>query len=141
MKRDGLGAPADPSVNAPIDPSKDPWRAPIVVAQIPETGLGLDIEASTAQRKAMADIAGLRDISSARARVELTLERSGRVHVVGRLQARIGQTCVVTLDPIENDIDEAIDLIFAPPEQVKQLADLVDRAEDSEADVPEPPEP
>jgi len=30
----------------------------------------------------------------------------------------------VTLDPIENDIDEPIDLIFAPPEQIPQLADL-----------------
>ena len=33
----------------------------------------------------------------------------------GRVQARIGQTCVVSLDPIESDIDEPIDLIFAYP--------------------------
>jgi uncharacterized protein DUF177 involved in 23S rRNA accumulation len=141
MKREGPGAPADPPVDASKDSAKDPWRAPVVVTQIPETGLSLDIEASAAQRKAMAGVAGLRDISSAHAHFELTPERSGRVHVTGRLQARIGQTCVVTLDPIENDIDEAIDLVFAPPEQVKQLAELVDQAEDSEGDVPEPPEP
>jgi hypothetical protein len=136
MKREGPGAPADPLVEA----STNPWRAPVIVAHIPETGLSLDIEASAAQRKAMAETAGLRDISSAHAHVELMLERGGRVHVTGRLQARIGQTCVVTLDPIENDIDEAIDLVFAPPEQVKQLAELVDQAEDSEGNVPEPPE-
>src|SRR5262249_2721881 len=84
---------------------------------------------------------GLRDIASAHANFELTLERGGRGHVAGRLQARVGQTCVVTLDPIENDIDEAIDLVFFPPEQGKQLSDRVAEAEVRDADVPEPPEP
>jgi uncharacterized metal-binding protein YceD (DUF177 family) len=144
-KRDGTGAPVDPSVDASIgaavDASIDPWRVPVVVAQIPETGLAIDIDANAAQRKAMADMAGLRDIASAQAQFEVTLQRGGRVHVAGRLQARIGQTCVVTLDPVDNDIDETIDLIFAPPEQVKELADLVDQADDDEAEVPEPLEP
>ena len=57
------------------------------------------------------------------------------------MSARIGQTCVVTLDPIENEIDEAIDLMFAPPEQIPALADLVDDDIESEAEIPDPPEP
>jgi hypothetical protein len=57
------------------------------------------------------------------------------------VQARIGQTCVVTLDPIENDIDEPIDLMFAPPEQIPQMADLIDEVEDSDEETPDPPEP
>jgi hypothetical protein len=61
--------------------------------------------------------------------------------VVGHVQARIGQTCVVTLDPIENDINEPIDLIFAPPEQIPVLADLVDDAAESDSEIPDPPEP
>ena len=56
-------------------------------------------------------------------------------------RARIGQTCVVTLDPIENEIDEAIDLIFAPPEQIPELSDLVDEAAESDDEIPDPPEP
>jgi len=48
---------------------------------------------------------------------------------------------VVSLDPIENNIDEAIDLIFAPPEQIPELADLVDEAAESDAEIPDPPEP
>ena len=55
--------------------------------------------------------------------------------------ARIGQTCVVTLEPIENEIDEAIDLVFAPPDQIPVLSDLVDDAADSDAEIPDPPEP
>jgi hypothetical protein len=68
-------------------------------------------------------------------------ERGGRVHVTGHVRARIGQTCVVTLDPIENEIDEPIDLIFAPPEQIPDLSDLVDEAAESETEIPDPPEP
>ena len=71
----------------------------------------------------------------------MTPKSGGRVHVTGRVRARIGQTCVVTLDPIENEIDEPIDLIFAPPEQIPELSDLVDEAAESDTEIPDPPEP
>jgi hypothetical protein len=48
---------------------------------------------------------------------------------------------VVSLDPMESDIDEAIDLIFAPPEQIPELADLVDDAAKGDTETPDPPEP
>ncbi len=119
----------------------DPWSIPVIVAQIPDTGLHCEIEADPATRAAMAEVAGLREILSARASLEVTPESKGRVHVTGRVQARIGQTCVVTLDPIENEIDEPIDLIFAPPEQIPVLSDLVDEAAESDTEIPDPPEP
>jgi hypothetical protein len=119
----------------------DPWSVPVTVAQIPEAGLHRDIEAGAAAREAMAAIAGLREILSARAALDVTPKSGGRVHVAGHVRARIGQTCVVSLDPIESDIDEPIDLIFAPPEQIPQLADLVDEAAASGAEIPDPPEP
>ena len=120
----------------------DPWRVPVIVAQIPDTGLHRAFEASDATRASMAELAGLREITSARASFDLTLKSGGRVQVTGEVHARVGQTCVVTLDPIENDIDEVIDLLFAPPEQIRSLAALVDEAAQSEDDeVPDPPEP
>jgi uncharacterized metal-binding protein YceD (DUF177 family) len=119
----------------------DPWSVRIEVEQIPDTGLHRDLEADQTARDGMAELAGLREILSASASLDVTPERGGRFHVTGRVQARIGQTCVVTLDPIENEIDEPIDLIFAPPDQIPELADLVDEAAESEEDVPDPPEP
>jgi hypothetical protein len=119
----------------------DPWRVPVVVAQIPDAGLHRDIEASPVERHAMAEVAGLREILSVNASLDVTPKGAGRFHVGGHVRARIGQTCVVTLDPIENDIDEAINLIFAPPEQIPDLADLVDEAAESEVGVGDPPEP
>jgi Large ribosomal RNA subunit accumulation protein YceD len=120
---------------------KDPWSVPVVVAQIPDTGLHRDIEAGPATRQAMADVAGLREILFATASLDVTPNSAGRFHVTGRVRARIGQTCVVTLDPILNEIDEPIDLIFAPPEQIPALSDLVDEAVESDVEIPDPPEP
>jgi len=119
---------------------ENPWSVAVQVAQIPQSGLQRDIEASTAERGALAVVAGVREVLSVRASLELMPIRDGRIHVVGRVSARIGQTCVVTLDPIENAIDEPIDLIFAPESQIRELAELVDGDEDDEA-TPDPPEP
>jgi Large ribosomal RNA subunit accumulation protein YceD len=120
---------------------ENPWSLPVVVAKIPDTGLHRAFEANAGQRQALADLGALREVLSANASLDLTLMREGRVHVIGRVKARIGQTCVVTLDPIESDIDEAIDLIFAPPDQIPALADLIDDAATSDAEIPDPPEP
>lgn len=127
-------------------PSKDnideaaPWRVPVAVAEIPELGLHREIEASLMQRQSMAKVAGLRAIAAANATLDLTPMGGGRFHVGGHVRARVGQTCVVTLEPIENEIDEPIDLVFAPPEQIPDLAELVDEAND-EVETPDPPEP
>jgi hypothetical protein len=120
---------------------EDPWSVPVTVAQLPDTGLHREFEASQSVRDAMADLAGLREILSASAALDVTPKGGGRVHVAGRVKARIGQTCVVSLDPIENEIDEAVDLIFAPPDQIPELSDLVDEAAESDAEIPDPPEP
>lgn len=125
----------------------DPWRAPVAVAQIPDTGLHREIEASPREREVMAEVAGVREILSAHASFDVTPMSGGRFHVVGRVQARIGQTCVVTLEPLESDIDEEIDLIFAPEPEARALADLIEEGqdyndgdEDVDADVADPPE-
>jgi len=123
----------------------DPWRVPIAVAQIPDTGLHRDLEADQTICAAVADVGGLREVLSVSASLDVTPMSGGRFHVEGRVRARIGQTCVVTLDPMETEIDEPIDLIFAPPDQIPQMADLVDEAQEndrsSDAEIPDPPEP
>jgi Large ribosomal RNA subunit accumulation protein YceD len=119
----------------------EPWRAQVPVAQVPETGLHRELEANEDQRNAMAEIAGIREVLSAHASFDVTPRSGGRFHVAGSVRARIGQTCVVTLDEIENDIDEEIDLIFAPPEQIPQLAAPVEQSDHGGEAAPEPPEP
>ena len=121
------------------DPSRDPWRAFVPVMQIPDGGLHREIEADEATRAAMAEIAGLREIAYARAAFDLKPRSGGQVHVAGRVQAQVGQNCVVTLEPLENDIDEEVDLIFAPSEQIPEIAD--DEDDDSVTDMTDAFEP
>jgi uncharacterized metal-binding protein YceD (DUF177 family) len=128
-----------PSRDASRDAQRDSWRAPVNVAQIPDGGLHREMEADAPARAAMAEIAGLREVSSARATFDLAHRSGGRVHVAGRVQAKVGQTCVVTLEPIENEIDEEVDLIFAPADEIAPQSDADD--DGGESAVAEPPEP
>lgn len=130
-------------MNRPMTGSEpDPWRSPVIVAQIPDTGLHRKLEASAAEREVMAKVAGLREILSARADFDVEPKSGGRVQVTGRVQARIGQTCVVTLDPIESEIDEEVDLTFAPEAEARRLEDLIEEGQDDEElpEVVDPPE-
>jgi uncharacterized metal-binding protein YceD (DUF177 family) len=56
------------------------------------------------------------------------------LRATGRVSATVGQTCVVTLEPMEKQVDEAIDVIFAP----SSTGDLAHQNAALEAD--EPPE-
>jgi hypothetical protein len=91
----------------------------------------------------LARIAGLRDIESARASFDLTPGRDDSVHVRGRVSARVGQTCVVSLDAIENDIIEDVDLLFVPEDRVRTFAVAIDddAGDEADRDIPDAPEP
>ncbi|MCK1384749.1 DUF177 domain-containing protein [Bradyrhizobium sp. 21] len=112
--------------------SPDPWRSPVIVTQIPDTGVHRKLEASAAERQAMAEVAGVREVLSASADFEVVPKSGGRFQVTGSVRARIGQTCVVTLDPIESEIEEEVDLIFAPEAEARRLADLIQEGQDDE---------
>ena len=118
-----------------MDKNESPWSVPVAVEDIPETGLHLEIDAPADIRAALAALAGLRELPRLSAVFDLTRRGVG-VHVAGRLNARVGQTCVVTLDPIENDIEETVDLEYAP-----RLAETaqIHAKKDAKADD-EPPE-
>jgi hypothetical protein len=92
--------------------SERPWRAPVFLAEVPDTGRHLDLVADEATRAAIAKLAGLSGLPRLDAAFDLRLHGRNGVHVIGHVSATVEQTCVVTLDPVENEIDEAIDLIF-----------------------------
>ncbi|MFB6463043.1 YceD family protein [Bradyrhizobium tunisiense] len=125
------------------DSRPDPWRSPVIVAQIPDSGLHRKLEASAAERQAIAEVGGLREVLSAQADLDVVPKSGGRVQVTGTIRARIGQTCVVTLDPMESEIAEAVDLVFAPEAEVRKMADLIEEGRDDEEppEVIDPPEP
>ncbi|MDD1536790.1 MULTISPECIES: YceD family protein [unclassified Bradyrhizobium] len=120
----------------------DPWRAPVIVAQIPDTGLHRKLEASAGERQAIAEVGGVREVLSASADFDVMPRSGGRVQVTGTVRARVGQTCVVTLDPIESEIEEEVDLMFAPEAEARRLADLIEEGQDDAApEIADPPDP
>jgi hypothetical protein len=68
------------------------------------------------------------------------LARRGRdgLNVSGRVSATVGQTCVVTLEPIESEVDEEIDLVFAPPSAPTIIEEEGAEIEITPVDAPEP---
>jgi uncharacterized metal-binding protein YceD (DUF177 family) len=90
-----------------------PWSVPVTVDDIPETGLHLEIEPAAAARAELAAFANVRELPRLSAVFDLTRRGAG-VEVSGQVKALVGQTCVVSLEPMETEVDEAVDLIFLP---------------------------
>lgn len=118
-----------------------PWSFLFAVAQLPEQGSHQTLETSAEQRAAIAVLGDLPAVMKARAELNLAHAPGGQVHVTGRVQGRVEQICVVTLDPVENDVDEPIDIMFAPPSQIPVSAKVVQSEEGEEFEIPDPPEP
>ena len=114
-----------------------PWSVPVRLDEIPETGLHLDIEADAAVRAAIATAAGVNEMPQLAAGFDVSRHGRDGLHVVGTVSARVCQTCVVTLDPVENEIAEGIDLVFVPASALGPLAHEVNLG----IEPVEPPEP
>jgi uncharacterized metal-binding protein YceD (DUF177 family) len=118
-----------------------PWSAPLAVEDIPDTGLHVEIEAPAAVRAELAKLAAVRDLPQLSAVFDLTRQGAG-VHVSGQVNAQVGQTCVVTLEPVESELEEAIDVVFAPAVAgVEELANGATDGRRAKMGEGEPPEP
>ena len=91
-----------------------PWRVPVVVEEIPESGQRFTLVADAEVRAGIARMAGLRDLPRLQADFEVARQGSGGLRVIGRVSATVGQNCVVTLEPLANAVDEDVDLLFMP---------------------------
>jgi hypothetical protein len=94
--------------------SERPWSAPVALHEVPETGRRVELIADERTRAAIAKLAGLRSLPRLEAVFDVSRRGRDGLQVVGRVSATVGQTCVVTLEPIENEVSEEIDLLFAP---------------------------
>jgi len=116
--------------------SAEPWSHPVAVAKIPEGGLHVTFSADVAQREALRTIGGLRSVQDVTAQFDLALGRGAAVQVSGRVKARVGQDCVVTLEPLENHIDEEVDIVFAEPDTAEAAKPRAE-GDEEEPDMPE----
>jgi len=123
-------------------PNSDlPWSFSVLVTQLPEAGLHQVLEATPVQRGLLAAAAGVNAVLQAVATFDVIPEAGGIVTVTGTVRARVEQNCVVSLDPVENDIDEAITAVFAPPSQISSSRKSIQKEQGEDAEIPDPPEP
>ena len=90
------------------------WHVPVAVEDVPEAGEHFDLTADSQTRTAIAKVAGLRDLTRLEAKFDVSRQATGGLRVAGRVGATVGQTCVVTLEPVANEVAEEIDLLFVP---------------------------
>ncbi|WP_185983206.1 DUF177 domain-containing protein [Aureimonas mangrovi] len=86
----------------------------VVVSRLPRSGLEVTYEANARERSALADLLSVLDVESVTARVTVSPWRRDGVSVRGRLTAEVTQASVVSLEPVEQAIDEEVDLVFLP---------------------------
>jgi uncharacterized metal-binding protein YceD (DUF177 family) len=98
-------------------PSSGPWSVPVAVDNITANGLHIEIDAPAKTRsevlRLVKGLSTVHDLASLSAIFDLS-RRGAKIHVTGHVRARVGQTCVVTLEPMESEVDEAVDTVFAP---------------------------
>jgi uncharacterized metal-binding protein YceD (DUF177 family) len=112
---------------------EQPWHVTVRLDDVPETGLHFDLVADENVRAGLAVLAGVLGVPRLEAAIDVARHGNG-LRATGRVTATVGQTCVVTLDPMESQVDEFIDVVFAPA----SAEEFADQNAAFEAD--EPPE-
>jgi uncharacterized metal-binding protein YceD (DUF177 family) len=90
------------------------WSVPVTIEEVTETGRHFNLVADAATRAEVARVAGLRELPRLEASFDVTRRGADGLHVAGLVSATVGQDCVVTLEPLTNQVEEKLDLTFVP---------------------------
>jgi uncharacterized metal-binding protein YceD (DUF177 family) len=91
------------------------WHVSVRLEDVPDTGLNLTLEADEDVRARLAVLAGVLSVANLGISADMTRHGEG-LRATGHVTARVTQTCIVTLEPIENAVDEPFDVLFIPPD-------------------------
>lgn len=112
------------------------FSRPVLVDTIPTRGMDMEVEASAAECAALAQRFAINKVGELRAKAHLRALAGGSLFKVdGHIHAVVEQTCVVTLEPVEQVIDESFMITFGAEEE----SDTVEL--DLSLDDDDPPEP
>ncbi len=115
-----------------------PWNVPVRLEEVPEAGRRFELGADGTVRASVAKEAAVDAVERLSAVFDLTrLGRDG-LRAAGRVRATVRQTCVVSLEPMSTEVDEAIDVAFAPPSAIASGTELEFDPAPAAAEPPEP---
>ncbi|MEM7497305.1 MAG: DUF177 domain-containing protein [Pseudomonadota bacterium] len=122
------------ATGAEIEPF--PLSHPVEVAALAESGgLSFELAPEAGERAVIARYLGLDGLAALGFRGNLVPQGAGWA-LEGRLTARLGQTCVVTLEPVETEVDVPVERSWLPDVAPPSAAELELREDDYRA--PEP---
>jgi uncharacterized metal-binding protein YceD (DUF177 family) len=90
------------------------WSHPLKIADLPPEGAALKLVPGEKERAALAHYVGVIAVPALVADVKATPDGIGGVVIEGELAATVRQTCVVSLEPFDNAVNEHIALRFLP---------------------------
>ena len=102
------------------------------------SGAALEIAPSDSERAALAKRFGFLGLPAVSARVTVDRRVGGQVVVEGRLRGRIVQACVLTLDPVTQDLDDTFRIVFKADMADDRDPESGEAVLNSQADAPEP---
>ena len=105
------------------------------VADVPERGLDVQRSASPAELAIIAEALELTACEHLEATYRLAPAGGGRYRLTGDVAARVVQSCVVTLEPVAQDIAIEIDEEFWPPELLPKSENGLDGEQEALAAV------
>lgn len=91
-----------------------PLKHIVLRDQVPEAGLEVRLAPGAEQLADIAKFLSIPAVESLEAVLEVTRHGRAGLRVTGTVKGRVVQTCVVTLEPVSGDVDEAVDTIYAP---------------------------
>lgn len=101
-------------------------------------GAALEIAASDSERAALAKRFGFLGLPAFSARVTVDRQPGGQIVVEGRLRGRIVQACILTLDPVTQDLDEAFRIVFKQDLAEERDPESGEALVSAQTDAPEP---
>jgi hypothetical protein len=93
-----------------------PISFPVDVTRLPAKGVTVSIDADERQRVALAQAHGVDEIAQLRVEATVAPWKRNGVKISGTVTGKVGQTCVVSLEPMESLVSEEIEGVFLPEE-------------------------
>lgn len=116
----------------------------VAVDSLPPKGKHFPLELHADERHAVAEAFGLVALNHLAATIKLTPMHHGLVRLEGEMDADVTQSCVVTLEPVEEHVEATFERVFAPGGEGDEANGFAWTDEDeieldsSSEDVPEP---
>src|SRR5215218_984961 len=101
-------------------------------------GSALDIVASASECAALAKRFEFLGLHGFTARVTVDLQPGGQVIVEGRLRGKIVQACVLSLEPVTQDLDDTFRIVFKENLAEERDPESGEAVLNAQADAPEP---